>query len=92
MKQLCGYELDIDFPKETENLMCQLSSLENTDVSTQRLLSSVIELRKNRWGRTEPNGEFKRTLLFHIFSPLQILNFLHFISLSIIYSTPTTSR
>ncbi|XP_031621959.1 polyadenylate-binding protein-interacting protein 1 [Contarinia nasturtii] len=49
--KLCGYELDIDFPKETEELMNQLGNCENTDVSTQRLLSSVIELRKNRWGR-----------------------------------------
>lgn len=53
--KLCGYELDIDFPKETEELMNQLCSCENTDVSTQRLLSSVIELRKNRWGRNNDN-------------------------------------
>lgn len=54
--QLCGYELDIDFPKETEELMNQLSSCENTDVSTQRLLSSVIDLRKIRWGRNNDNN------------------------------------
>jgi len=52
--KLCGYELDIDFPKETEDLMYQLNNCENTDISTQRLLTSVIELRKNRWGRSEP--------------------------------------
>lgn len=54
--KLCGYELDIDFPKETEELMKQLSSCENTDVSTHRLLSSVIELRKIRWGRNNDNN------------------------------------
>ncbi|XP_055308314.1 polyadenylate-binding protein-interacting protein 1 [Sitodiplosis mosellana] len=54
--KLCGYELDIDFPKETDDLMNQLSSCENTDVSTQRLLSSVIELRKNRWGRNNDSN------------------------------------
>lgn len=50
--KLCGYELDIDFPKETEDVISQLSRCENIDVSTQRLLQSVIDLRKNRWGRT----------------------------------------
>lgn len=33
-----------------------MSNCENTDVSTQRLLTSVIELRKNRWGRNVDNN------------------------------------
>lgn len=65
--QLCGYELDIDFPKETEELMSQLNNCENTDVSTQRLLSSVIELRKIRWGRNnDSNGKLTYALIFCI--------------------------
>lgn len=46
--------------------MTQLSQLENIDVSTQRLLTSVIDLRKNRWGRsTETNGTRKnKSILF----------------------------
>lgn len=50
--KLCGYELEIDFPKETDELMHALSNCENTDSSTQRLLTSVIELRRNRWVAT----------------------------------------
>lgn len=46
----------MDFPKETEELMNQLGCCENTDVSTQRLLTSVIELRKIRWGRSNDNN------------------------------------
>lgn len=49
----------MDFPKETEELMNQLSCCENTDVSTQRLLTSVIELRKNRWGRSNDGNNIE---------------------------------
>lgn len=57
--------------------MNQLSCCENTDVSTQRLLSSVIELRKNRWGRSNDGNDTNllktNMTLFLIYSIYQTL-------------------
>lgn len=53
--KLCGYELELDRPEDIQRITRELKSLENTlDVSTERLLKSVLDLKSNRWGRSEP--------------------------------------
>ncbi|KAG4069072.1 hypothetical protein HA402_008383 [Bradysia odoriphaga] len=51
--KLCGYELEIDFPMEAADVLSILKQVKDIDVSTERLLKSVLELSQNRWGRTE---------------------------------------
>jgi len=51
--KLCGYELEIDFPIEAADVLSILKQVKDIDVSTERLLKSVLELSQNRWGRTE---------------------------------------
>lgn len=57
--QLCGYELEIDFPIEAADVLSILKQVKDIDVSTERLLKSVLELSQNRWGRTEA-GMYKQ--------------------------------
>ncbi|KAJ6647101.1 Polyadenylate-binding protein-interacting protein 1 [Pseudolycoriella hygida] len=52
--KLCGYELEIDFPTEADDVLSILKQVKDIDVSTERLLRSVLELSQNRWGRNEP--------------------------------------
>lgn len=59
--KLCGYELELDCPRDMSQIISNLQCLENTlDVSTTRLLNSVIDLKSKRWGRNElePVGKF----------------------------------
>lgn len=53
--QLCGYELELDCPIPIQKIITTLESLENSlDVSTGRLLRSVLDLKAKHWGRSEP--------------------------------------
>lgn len=57
--KLCGYELELDRPLDIQRIIVDLQQLENSlDVSTGRLLKSVLDLKTNRWGRSEAVGEF----------------------------------
>lgn len=58
--QLCGYELEIDFQAEAAEVLSVLKQVKDIDVSTERLLKSVLELSQNRWGRTEAGMHYNR--------------------------------
>lgn len=60
--QLCGYELEIDFPVQAAEVLSILKQVKDIDVSTERLLKSVLELSQNRWGRTETGTVFETNL------------------------------
>ncbi|XP_055705313.1 polyadenylate-binding protein-interacting protein 1 isoform X2 [Phlebotomus papatasi] len=53
--KLCGYELEIDCGVLLVGIVNTLAQLETSvDVSTGRLIRSVLDLKANRWGRTAP--------------------------------------
>uniref|UniRef100_A0A1B0CS15 Putative mediator of rna polymerase ii transcription subunit 13 n=1 Tax=Lutzomyia longipalpis TaxID=7200 RepID=A0A1B0CS15_LUTLO len=53
--KLCGYELEIDCGVLLVGITNTLAQLETSvDVSTGRLIRSVLDLKANRWGRTAP--------------------------------------
>lgn len=53
--KLCGYELEIDCPMDITSILEQLEkSQDKLDVSTGRLLQSVLELKRKHWGRSAP--------------------------------------
>lgn len=52
--KLCGYELELDFPSQAAEIINILKQVKDIDVSTERLLKSVLDLSANRWGRNEP--------------------------------------
>lgn len=57
--QLCGYELELDYPAQLKEVLHQLTNATNLDNSTTRLRNSVLELSRNQWGRTnEPSCKF----------------------------------
>lgn len=51
--QLCGYELELDCPTEVATIVAVLRLQKDVDVSTERLINSVLDLQANRWGRNE---------------------------------------
>lgn len=51
--QLCGYELEMDCPTEVTGIINVLRQQKDVDVSTERLINSVLDLQGNRWGRNE---------------------------------------
>ena len=55
--KLCGYELELDCQREIGDIINILTETEhNFDVSTGRLIRSVLDLRAIRWGRNESIG------------------------------------
>ncbi|XP_059608969.1 polyadenylate-binding protein-interacting protein 1 [Phlebotomus argentipes] len=53
--KLCGYELEIDCGALLVGILSSLAQLETSvDVSTGRLIRSVLDLKANRWGRSAP--------------------------------------
>uniref|UniRef100_A0A1L8DHV1 Putative polyadenylate-binding protein-interacting protein 1 n=1 Tax=Nyssomyia neivai TaxID=330878 RepID=A0A1L8DHV1_9DIPT len=53
--KLCGYELEIDCGGLLIGITNTLGQLETSvDVSTGRLIRSVLDLKANRWGRSAP--------------------------------------
>lgn len=57
--KLCGYELEVDCPSETADVLASLENVTEMDNSTNKLLQSVLDLRNNRWGRSEQLGKDK---------------------------------
>lgn len=55
--QLCGFELDTDCKTDTNLILRQLEIIEpSLDVSTGRLVRSVLDLKSKHWGRGETFG------------------------------------
>lgn len=58
--QLCGYELEMDFPDDVREIMAKLNQkVNNVDVGTSRILETVLLLQKNNWGHTEAASKWK---------------------------------
>ncbi|XP_055374429.1 uncharacterized protein LOC129607431 [Condylostylus longicornis] len=56
--KLAGYDLDKDCPHNMKLILSTLSTTNPMDVSTSRLLESVLKLKDNCWGRTEDIKEY----------------------------------
>jgi polyadenylate-binding protein-interacting protein 1 len=57
--QLCGFELDTDCKTDTNLILRQLEIIEpSLDVSTGRLVRSVLDLKNKHWGRGETFGRY----------------------------------
>lgn len=56
--KLAGYDLDNDCPNNMEYILSVLRTINHMDVSTSRLLESVLKLKDNCWGRTEEVKEY----------------------------------
>lgn len=57
--QLCGFELDLDCTEDMKGILELLKTFEDKiDVSTGRLVRSVLDLKGNRWGRSDTHCKY----------------------------------
>ncbi|XP_053668361.1 polyadenylate-binding protein-interacting protein 1-like [Anopheles marshallii] len=71
--KLCGYELEQDCREKLESILKKLQSLTAIQSSSEAMIKSVIELRKNSWGRSEeiapaavaPGPEYQHEPVFY---------------------------
>uniref|UniRef100_A0A4Y0BEH1 MIF4G domain-containing protein n=1 Tax=Anopheles funestus TaxID=62324 RepID=A0A4Y0BEH1_ANOFN len=71
--KLCGYELEQDRPDKVETILKNLQTPKAVQSSTEAMIRSVLELRKNSWGRSEeiataspsPGPEYKHHPVFY---------------------------